>query len=84
MTHDDIVVMCEELAVSGTVSLGKCSRTTAYSIAKRANFHLDDEKADWRARLDKDKETGCYTLTATCLYDGRDMNGEYAGGAGRP
>ena len=53
----------EELALSGTVSLGRCSDSTVRRYKRAINEMLEHEKADWRVTADvKDR-----SLTAVML-----------------
>lgn len=51
----DIQLAIEELSLSGEVSLGRCSRSTAYRDVKRVNEFLHNNHYDWRVKLTVDK-----------------------------
>lgn len=51
----DIALTVEELSLSGAVSLGRCSKSTAYKDVRRVNDYLKANKYDWRVRLTIDK-----------------------------
>lgn len=42
----------EEIGFDGSVSLGKCSRSTVYRWAKAMNEYLERNKYDWRVKAD--------------------------------
>ena len=53
----------EELALSGAVSLGRCSDSTIRRYKKVINEMLEHEKADWRVTADvKDKSLAAVML----------------------
>lgn len=47
---DNVVMIVEELAFDGVVSLGKCSKRTVQRWAKRVNEYLEQNNYDWRVR----------------------------------
>lgn len=51
----DIALTVEELSLSGAVSLGRCSKSTAYRDVRRINDYLRANKYDWQVRLTIDK-----------------------------
>lgn len=53
MLLDDIMILCEELRMNKTVSLGNCPRSTAYNITKRANTYLASSGCNWRVKVAK-------------------------------
>lgn len=62
----DIALTVEELALSGEVSLGRCSRSTAYRDVKRINEYLIQNRYDWRVKLTNDKTASMpYSLVKT-------------------
>ena len=48
----DIILTVEEIAFDGSVSLGKCSKSTVYRWAKAINEYLERNKLDWRVKAD--------------------------------
>lgn len=51
----DIVLTVEEIGIDGEISLGRCSRSTAYRNMRRINDYLADNRYDWRVKLVIDK-----------------------------
>lgn len=56
----DIIMAIEELALSGGISLGRCSRSTVYRWTKAINEYLDYSKYDWRVKADY--KTSCINV----------------------
>jgi len=53
MIHFDVYTEAiAELSLSGSISLGKCSRSTAYRWAREINQRLKFENCDWSVKLD--------------------------------
>lgn len=48
----DVVLTVEELSLSGSVSLGKCSKSTVYRWCKAVNDYLEYNKYEWRVKAD--------------------------------
>lgn len=48
----DITLAVEELAISGDISLGKCSRSTVYRWTKAINEYLKVNKYEWSVKAD--------------------------------
>lgn len=48
---DNIGFAIEELALSGSISLGRCSRSTVYRWAKEINRRLEAGHCDWRVKV---------------------------------
>lgn len=48
----DIILAVEELAISGGISLGKCSRNTVYRWTKAINKYLKVNKYEWSVKAD--------------------------------
>lgn len=53
----DVALTVEELGLSCEVSLGPCSRSTAYRDLRRVNEYLEKNRYDWRVKLITNKET---------------------------
>ena len=52
MIHmDNIGYAIEELALSGSISLGRCSKSTLYRWAKEINERLESTHCEWRVRV---------------------------------
>lgn len=51
---NDYGMAIEELALSGAISLGKCSVSTLYRWRNEINERLERERADWRVVAEKD------------------------------
>lgn len=49
---DNIVMAVEEIALSGGISLGRCSRSTVYRWTKAINEYLERSKCTWRVKAD--------------------------------
>lgn len=49
---DTLQYMIEELALSGIVGVGNCSKSTLYRYVRRINERLTAEKCDWRVKAD--------------------------------
>lgn len=49
---DTIQYMIEELALSGEIGLGACSKSTVYRYVQKLNERLEAEKYDWRVKAD--------------------------------
>lgn len=49
---DNIVMAVEEIGMDGSVSLGKCSKSTLYRWRKAINEYLERNHFDWRVRAD--------------------------------
>lgn len=47
-----IEMSVEEIAISGAVSFGKCSRSTLYRYLRDINDYLTYNKFDWRVKAD--------------------------------
>lgn len=54
---DQYMMAIQELSLSGSVSLGRCSESTAYRWRREINARLSREKADWRVVLDMPSRT---------------------------
>lgn len=52
ITIDAYSTAIAELSLSGEISLGRCSKSTAYRWKKEINDRLSRENANWRVRLD--------------------------------
>lgn len=50
--HFVIECAVEEIAISGTVSFGKCSRSTLYRYLRDINDYLTYNRFDWRVKAD--------------------------------
>lgn len=48
----DIIMAVEEIGFDGSVSLGRCSRSTVYRWTKAINEYLERNKYDWRVKAD--------------------------------
>lgn len=48
----DIIVAVEEIGFDGSISLGKCSRSTVYRWVKAMNEYLERNKYGWRVKAD--------------------------------
>ena len=46
----NVLMIVEELACSGAVSLGNCSHRTVQRWAKRVNEYLEANKYEWRVK----------------------------------
>ena len=49
---DNYTMAIMELELSGTVSLGSCSKSTVYRWAKTINERLAYENCNWRVKAD--------------------------------
>lgn len=49
----DIVMTVEELALDGSVSLGKCSVSTLYRWCRAINEYLERNHFDWRVKANR-------------------------------
>lgn len=58
----DVPMVVEELGMDGTISLGRCSRSTAHRDTKRVNEYLEKNNYDWRVKLVIDDSTFPYDL----------------------
>ncbi len=47
---DTVQYMIEELALSGVVGVGRCSRATLYRYVRRINERLIAGKCSWRVK----------------------------------
>lgn len=47
---NNVVMLVEELACSGVVVIGECSKRTLQRWAKRVNDYLEANNYDWRVR----------------------------------
>lgn len=47
----DVVLAVEELALSGAISMGRCSRSTAYRNTKQVREYLESQHFPWDVRL---------------------------------
>lgn len=47
---DNIVLAVEKIGMDGSITLGRCSKSTLYRWCKAVNEYLEKNRFDWRVK----------------------------------